>query len=112
MILIEFGYCGLIYLLILILFVAFFSFDSYLKLTATVLEKVLYIENKHSFRKTAFELLMKFLQEVKQTDLVGAAINLQPLTAKYSFGINLMALPLSVFFCLLLFLFFLSLLFY
>mmetsp|Transcript_34708 Transcript_34708/g.97864 ORF Transcript_34708/g.97864 Transcript_34708/m.97864 type:complete len:1489 (+) Transcript_34708:260-4726(+) len=67
---------------------------------ATVLEKVLYIENKHAFRKQAFELLMQFLESVQQreeaqTDLLGAAISLQPLTAKYSQGINLMTLPLS-----------------
>mmetsp|Transcript_43818 Transcript_43818/g.61588 ORF Transcript_43818/g.61588 Transcript_43818/m.61588 type:complete len:1380 (+) Transcript_43818:2-4141(+) len=62
-------------------------------------KKILYIENKHSFRKQAFELLILFLEYVRgreeaQTDLLGAAINLQPFCAKYS-GVNLMTLPLS-----------------
>ena len=75
--------------------------NPFLSSAATVLEKVLYIENKHQFRKQAFELLMQFLEAVQQreeaqTDLLGAAISLQPLTAKYSQGINLMTLPLSV----------------
>mmetsp|Transcript_23491 Transcript_23491/g.58803 ORF Transcript_23491/g.58803 Transcript_23491/m.58803 type:complete len:1527 (-) Transcript_23491:30-4610(-) len=55
---------------------------------ANVLEKALYIENKQAVRKFAFELLLAFLEQVysreeAQLDLLGASIDLTPLTVDY-----------------------------
>eukprot|EP01114_Cavostelium_apophysatum_P016785 TRINITY_DN4844_c0_g1_i3.p1 TRINITY_DN4844_c0_g1~~TRINITY_DN4844_c0_g1_i3.p1 ORF type:complete len:1456 (+),score=431.48 TRINITY_DN4844_c0_g1_i3:258-4625(+) len=61
---------------------------------SNILDKILYIENKHEIRMVGLELLLIFLEDLEtpdpgQANLLGAAIDLEPFKADYQKKITL-----------------------